>query len=330
MSLMDTQYQLLASWAPFIAGMVTFLLTRFMLRSSVFSQIQDIPNQRSLHERPTPRVGGLALILGVITGWHLLGQQQAPWLSAAVISLMLLSLLDDLKDLPARFRLLTHFLVAIGFVSFVLHPIPFYLAFLFVLCLAWMTNIYNFMDGANGLAGGMAVIGFGFFAMTAACAGDNQFALVNLVIVGSSLAFLWFNFGKAKVFMGDAGSVPLGFLAAAIGLMGWQKGLWPAWFPVVIFSSFIVDATVTLFKRLFRGERVWEAHRGHYYQRLIQMGWSHQKTSLVEYALMLSSGLIGLFAMQLTPGYAFLLIALCFLVKLTLMYIVDVRWRTHA
>ena len=313
-----------------IAGAITFVLTHFMLGSSVFSQFQDIPNQRSLHESPTPRVGGLALMLGVITGWQLVGGALTHCLSAAAMSLLLVSLLDDLKDLPAGWRLLAQLLVAVGFVSFILDPIPFYWAFLFVLSLAWMTNLYNFMDGANGLAGGMAVIGFGFFAMAAACAGDNQFALVNLVIVGSSLAFLWFNFGKAKVFMGDAGSIPLGFLAAAIGLMGWQKGLWPAWFPVVIFSSFIVDATVTLFKRLFRGERVWEAHRGHYYQRVIQMGWSHQKTSLVEYALMLSSGLVGLFAMQLTPGYAFLLIALCFLVKLTLMYIVDVRWRTHA
>jgi UDP-N-acetylmuramyl pentapeptide phosphotransferase/UDP-N-acetylglucosamine-1-phosphate transferase len=86
--------------------------------------------------------------------------------------------------------------------------------------------------------------------------------------------------------MGDAGSILLGFLAGALGLLGIARGLWPVWFPVLVFSPFIADASVTLIRRLFRGERIWEAHRSHYYQRLVQLGWGHRRTALVEYLLM--------------------------------------------
>jgi UDP-N-acetylmuramyl pentapeptide phosphotransferase/UDP-N-acetylglucosamine-1-phosphate transferase len=206
-----------------------------MLASSLFNQIQDHPNARSLHDRPVPRFGGLALMLGTLTAWQLIKCPLSHWLFPSIILLMLLSLLDDLKDLPAKWRLIGHFLVSIGFVELSLAPLPISLALVFTLGLVWMTNLYNFMDGSNGLAGGMAVIGFTFFALVAWMAGELNFALMNFSIVGSSIAFLVFNFGNAKTFMGDAGSIPLGFLAAAIGLLGWQNGLWPLWFPLVIF-----------------------------------------------------------------------------------------------
>ena len=268
-------------------------------------------------------------MLGMLTAWHFLANPATQWLYAGVIVLMLLSLIDDLNDLPAKWRLLGHLVVAIGFVGLDLGPLPIYFAVLFVLGVVWMTNLYNFMDGANGLAGGMAAIGFGFYALAAVLQGDLNFALMNLVIVGSSLAFLAFNFGKAKVFMGDAGSIPLGFLAAAIGLLGWQRGLWPLWFPVVIFSSFVLDATVTLLKRFLRGERVWEAHREHYYQRLIQMGVSHKTTALIEYGLMITSGLIAMVALHRALPEVVFLVSICLLIKLSLMRHVDLRWKQH-
>ena len=327
---MNDQYSLLAFLAPLVAGLLTLILTRLMLTSAVFTKIQDIPNSRSLHDKPVPRIGGLALMLGVLAAWHLIKDQEITWFYAGVMVLMLLSLLDDLKNLPAKWRLVGHLAVAIGFIVWGLVPMPIYWAVLLVVGVVWMTNLYNFMDGANGLAGGMAAIGFGFYALAAVVQGDMHFAVVNLVVVSSSVAFLVFNFGRARVFMGDAGSIPMGFLSAAIGLIGWQKGLWPIWFPLVIFSSFIVDATVTLFKRLLRGERIWEAHREHYYQRLIQMGWSHQKTALVEYALMTVSGVIGLVSIRLPSMYALGLICACIVIKLLLMRLVDVRWRRHA
>ena len=87
--------------------------------------------------------------------------------------------------------------------------------------------------------------------------------------------------------MGDAGAIPLGYLAAVLGISGWLRGDWPLWFGLVVFSPFIIDATVTLAKRGLRGVRVWHAHREHYYQRLVQSGWGHRKTMFAEYGLML-------------------------------------------
>ena len=326
---MNTQYSLLTALAPGFACGVTWLLTNAMLASSVFSKIQDVPNSRSLHDKPIPRIGGLALILGVLVAWHVLNDHMIAWLSAGVIVLMVLSLLDDLNDLPAKWRFLGHLLVAIGFVNLGLGPISIYWAVFFVIAVVWMTNLYNFMDGANGLAGGMAALGFSCYALVAGIAGDLNFALMNLVIVGSSIAFLCFNFGQAKVFMGDAGSIPLGFLSAAIGLLGCQKGLWPLWFPVVIFSSFILDATVTLLKRLFRGERIWDAHREHYYQRLIRMGMSHQKMALIEYGLMLISGAVAMGALHQRLPYMIGLLSMCLFLKLFMMYRVDKIWQQY-
>ena len=327
---MNDQYSLLAAWAPVVAGVVTLLLTRLMLVSAIFTRIQDVPNERSLHDTPIPRIGGLALMLGVLTAWHLLKDQTTSWLYSGVIVLLLLSLLDDLRDVAARWRLLGHLVVAAGFVALGMAPMPIYLAIVLVLGVVWVTNLYNFMDGANGLAGGMAVFGFGFYAMTAAALGDIHFALVNLVIVASSLAFLCFNFGKAQVFMGDAGSIPLGYLVAAIGLLGWQRGLWPIWFPVVTFSSFVADATVTLLKRLLRGERVWQAHHEHYYQRVIRMGWSHRRTALVEYGLMMASGVVAMLAV-LMPSWGGLVLLCAYLcVKAVLMCWVDRSWKRYA
>ena len=161
-----------------------------------------------------------------------------------------------------------------------------------VLALAtmWVTNLYNFMDGSDGLAGGMALFGFGAYALAAWLAGDAVFVVVAASIAAAAAAFLVFNFPPAKVFMGDAGSIPLGFLAAALGILGWRAGHWPLWFPVLVFSPFIIDASVTLARRLLRGERVWRAHRSHYYQRLVQLGWGHRNTALAEYALMAGCG----------------------------------------
>jgi UDP-N-acetylmuramyl pentapeptide phosphotransferase/UDP-N-acetylglucosamine-1-phosphate transferase len=162
--------------------------------------------------------------------------------------------------------------------------------------MAWMTNLYNFMDGADGLAGGMALIGFSTYAIAAWLAGDPAFALANVCVAAGAVAFLLFNFPPARVFMGDAGSVPLGFLAGALGLQGWAQGLWPVWFPAVVFAPFAADATVTLLRRAARGERIWQAHRTHYYQRVILLGWSHRRTALAEYALMAVSAAVAALA----------------------------------
>ena len=125
-------------------------------------------------------------------------------------------------------------------------------------------------------------------AATMAPVANHTLVLVCATLAGASLGFLFFNFPPSRIFMGDAGSIPLGFLSAAVGLHGFLTGQWSWWFGFLVFSPFWVDATVTLLKRLLRGERIWHAHREHYYQRLILSGWSHRRTIASYYFLMLA------------------------------------------
>ena len=227
---------------PGAAGAVSFVLAfiAVQLLLTRFARFAlDRPNERSLHERPVPRTGGIAVLLGT---------------SAAVAFGA-----DDLW-LPLGLAL--------------------------VLAIAWLTNLYNFMDGADGLAAGMTVIGFAAYAVAATLADEPELATICLCIAAASGAFLVFNFHPARIFLGDVGSIPLGFLAAALGIVGWRDEAWPLWFPAAVFAPSIADATLTLARRLLRGERVWQAHRDHYYQRMVRGGLGHRGTAYVAYALM--------------------------------------------
>lgn len=314
-------------YSPIAAALVTMLLTIVILFSKFGCKIQDIPNERSLHSAPIPRIGGIGLMAGVLTGWALMFTSLAWWLVLPLIVLFIVSLLDDMHGLPVRQRLPAHLLAAAILVggSGLLTSQGVLLALVVVLLTVWMTNLYNFMDGSDGLAGGMALFGFTFYGIAALIAHNDTLAMLNFSISAAALGFLFFNFPPAKAFMGDAGSIPLGFLAAAMGLWGWQQGCWAAWFPLLAFSPFIADASVTLVKRTLRGVKITEAHREHYYQHAIQLGWSHRNVALIEYALMLGSGTSALFALGLTFPWQLLLAWTGFYGAL--MLLLDAAWK---
>ena len=144
-------------------------------------------------------------------------------------------------------------------------------------------------------------------------------------VAAAALAFLPFNFPSARLFMGDAGSIPLGFLAAAAGILGIQQGLWPWMFPLLVFSPFIVDASVTLIKRGLRGEKVWKAHRSHYYQRVVILGASHSQLAWAAYSLMLASAGLA-FALLAQPHFTLWLLALWAAVYFLIFLTVDRHW----
>ena len=127
--------------------------------------------------------------------------------------------------------------------------------------------------------------------------------------------------------MGDAGSVPLGFLAAALGIEGWRRDLWPLWFPLLVFSPFIADATLTLTRRVLRGERVWRAHREHAYQKLVCLGWSHRRVALHAYGLMLAAGLTALLLTACPIRWQRLALAGWALIYAAVFLAVELRWR---
>lgn len=284
----------------------------------------DVPNSRSSHSLPIPRVGGLLVMPWVLLGAAILTAKITLLSMTAV--LVVISFADDKFGLPVVVRLLAHLLLsalaAVEIGAFGLLPL-----LLLTLVIAWMTNLFNFMDGADGLAGGMAVFGFGTYAVAALYVGDLLTAQFSLCVVSGMLAFLLFNFPPAKIFLGDAGSISLGFLAAVLGLLGWQSGSWSFWFPLLVFSPFIVDATVTLLRRALRGERVWQAHREHSYQKLMQIGWSHRKTALAEYGLMATMAVLALALLHVERWVVLIVLSIVAMMYALIIVAIDVKWR---
>jgi UDP-GlcNAc:undecaprenyl-phosphate GlcNAc-1-phosphate transferase len=270
------------------AGAVSFVLAfiAVQLLLSRFARFAlDRPNERSLHEHPVPRTGGIAVLLGASAALAF-GAAEL-WLPLGLALLLaVVSFADDIRTLPVAARLAAHLAAAAVLVWYLLSPIDIWQAALLMLGIAWLTNLYNFMDGSDGLAAGMTVIGFAAYAIAAALADQPELASTCICIAAAAAAFLVFNFHPARIFLGDVGSIPLGFLAAALGVVGWREEIWPLWFPVAVFGPFIADATLTLVRRLVRGERVWQAHRDHYYQRMVRGRLGHRGTALVAYALM--------------------------------------------
>jgi len=313
--------------APLVAALVTAAVVVGMLKAGRAVPL-DVPNERSLHARPMPRVGGVALMSGMLAAAAWLGAFP-PWLLIA-IALAVASFLDDARGLPALLRLAIHLAAAVAMVALLPISLAWPLAAALALATAWMTNLYNFMDGSDGLAGGMALIGFGAYGWAAWAGGEYALALLLFSLVAAALAFLVFNFPPARIFMGDAGSIPLGFAAAAVGVLGWRVyALWPSWFPALVFSPFAVDATVTLLKRAARREPVWRAHRDHYYQRLVRMGWSHRRTALAEYALMLACAAAALALRESEERVQRLALAGVAAAYVALMLLVDRAWRAR-
>lgn len=289
------------------AFLVSCFITRFLIGYSGRFQVLDQPNKRSLHEQPTPRIGGLAIWAGSLAGttiilWLWGSRPSLGCVGAAALLVGLVSALDDWFQVPVSVRAILHLfaggLLAVGGLEIQPTVLPastfhfpagvgMWLAIPFV---AWMINLYNFMDGMDGFASGMAIFGFGTLGLLGLMGGDEYFAVISWTIAAAAGGFLVWNFPPARIFMGDAGSSILGLMAAAMSLWGADLGLFPLWIPILVFSPFVVDATVTILGRAIRGECLWRAHRSHYYQRLVQLGWGHKKTVIVEYVLMAGCG----------------------------------------
>jgi UDP-N-acetylmuramyl pentapeptide phosphotransferase/UDP-N-acetylglucosamine-1-phosphate transferase len=306
---------------------VAALAVGWLARSHAARIALDKPNARSLHTVPVPRTGGIGLLAGAATGGLITGIHWSWGYWCAIALIVAISLADDLRSLSAAARFAAHLVAAVLAVLALLPDSGLPMLVLAVLMVAWMCNLYNFMDGSDGLAGGMACSGFLCYAIAAAFAGSTQFALLNLAIAAAAAGFLIYNFHPARIFLGDAGSVPLGFLAATLGLTGWQQHDWPWWFPLLVFSPFIVDASVTLARRVLSGARFWEAHRDHYYQRLVRLGIGHRRTALLEYALMTGSGALALWAMTLRDTMQYGVLAAVAAVYLLLLVLIERAWR---
>jgi UDP-N-acetylmuramyl pentapeptide phosphotransferase/UDP-N-acetylglucosamine-1-phosphate transferase len=262
-------------------GILTCVLSALLtgaLLTVLRRRVMDVPNERSSHTIPTPRGGGLAIFGAFILINMVLVPSLAilePFLPliAGTTLLIVISCIDDLYTLGPLPRFVTQILAVIigvmalhGKVFQGLLPMPVDVV-LAGLLLLWFINLFNFMDGIDGMAAGEAVfLGFGIFIFT----NWPQPAL----FAAATLGFLFWNWNPAKIFLGDVGSVPLGFMFGAFLLQLAEAGFWAA--ALILPSYFLADATVTLIKRLYRGELVWQPHRQHFYQLAVQNGRSHR------------------------------------------------------
>ena len=314
-------------WAGVLSFVVAFVAVRVLV-SRFGSFALDLPNERSLHERPVPRTGGIAVLLGAASAFAF--GATPLWMPAALaLGLAIVSFADDLHRLPTLARFTVHLGAAMLVVWYLLTPIDAVEALVLVLAVTWITDLYNFMDGSDGLAGGMATIGFGTYALAAWLADELSLAVFAIALAAGAFAFLLHNHHPARIFLGDVGSIPLGFLAAALGIAGWRNDVWPLWFPVLVFGPFIGDATITLLKRALRGERVWLAHRTHYYQRMVQMGFGHRGTAWVGYALMAGCAGAALLGRDQAPWAQGLVFFGAVAVLGALALWVDLRWARY-
>jgi Fuc2NAc and GlcNAc transferase len=278
----------------FSAAAASLVLTQLVRRYAVARCIVDVPNERSLHENPVPRGGGLAVAATVLSGMVLLAiSDNVPvtWTVAVVgggAPVALVGWLDDRQHVTRRrIRAFVHFagaawalwwlggLPALSLGSFTL-VMPVIGTVLAAVGIVWWTNLYNFMDGIDGLAGGQAVtVAAAAGVLVLLTGGDPVLAWPAFLLAGAAAGFLLLNWSPARIFMGDVGSGFIGFVFATLAIATENAGALPLLVWVLLSGVFLFDSTVTLLRRMLRGEKWYHGHRVHAYQRLVTAGHSH-------------------------------------------------------
>tara|TARA_B100000686_G_scaffold343371_1_gene424095 strand:+ start:24 stop:1028 length:1005 start_codon:yes stop_codon:yes gene_type:complete len=271
---------------------IAWFATAAVLRLLERREILDIPNQRSSHIQPTPRGGGIAIIFSIalawIVGW-LLGFIPGGWwpVLVAMLALALVSWVDDVRSLPVWLRLLSHIVAVAAALSLLADEqlvfqglLPPWLDRIAAgIAMLWFINLYNFMDGIDGITSMETIaIGSGLFGAALFAGWNHPVAMLALVVAAATAGFAPWNWNPARIFAGDVGSVGIGYL------LGWLLLVTAAvaglWFVALILPLYyLADATTTLLRRALRGERIWEAHANHFYQRAARRLNSHAKVS---------------------------------------------------
>lgn len=283
-----------------LSAMLTWVVRYYALRNRIIA----IPNARSSHTTPTPSGGGLAFVgLFLILMWSLPIERNTLMAMAGGVIVALVGWIDDRVSLPASLRALVHVIAAcwalvwlggfppidLGFTRVSLGVLGWPVG---VIAVVWLINLYNFMDGIDGLAGGQAVIAGvagGVLLQDAGLIGLSELAWT---LAALALGFLIWNWAPAKIFMGDVASGFLGYAFSVLAIGASHQGGPPLVLWVLLLGVFIVDATATLMRRIRQGERWYEAHRSHAYQLAIQMGYSHAQVATVMLAISAVLGII--------------------------------------
>ena len=303
-----------AAWCG-LAAVISAALTYLIARAATAAGVLDRPNARSSHSRPTPRGGGLAIVavlllaIAVLAIRGVAGPEHGWWAVAGLLVVAVVSGLDDVATISAPARLAAQVLAAV-IASLAAGPVQSVeLGWLGVwdlgaagwpLTLVWivgMTNAFNFMDGIDGIAGLTAAVVLGVFSGGAWLAGDAAGAALAAAGASAAAGFLVWNWQPARIFMGDVGSASLGYTIAVLPLVaGEPQRRWLLPLTVVAMWPFILDTGLTLLRRLRNGENILEAHRSHFYQRLVIAGWSHATVAVLYGVASLIAGVAALVA----------------------------------
>jgi UDP-N-acetylmuramyl pentapeptide phosphotransferase/UDP-N-acetylglucosamine-1-phosphate transferase len=330
----------------FLSAILTYEATKRSIRYSLRRGILDRPNSRSSHTAPVPRVGGIGIVAGfclslsvayLAGGWKPAGEYAVPlsssiFLTGLSIGMAAIGLCDDLRGLSPGVKFgcqlpIAALAVADGIaLQSVSLPFvqPVLLGAVALPCTAiWLigfSNIFNFMDGINGLAAGTGAVYGAFFFLFAWQQGTPEVAVVAILLAGSSLGFLFHNFPRPRTFMGDSGSLFLGMMIALLVVRLSQESAKPEAGPalLLICSVYLYDSGFTLLRRLCRRENIFQAHRSHLYQRLIQTGLSHAQVtalylvlhSIVGCLALLYMGASEILRLQIVSLVGFLFLAL--------------------
>jgi Fuc2NAc and GlcNAc transferase len=273
---------------------ISFALTYAIKGYAVNRCLMDLPNHRSSHVVPMPRGGGLAIVLSVcatiasLTVLDLLDPGVSAALLGGGVLMAVIGWVDDHKGLAPSLRMLMHAaaaawaIVLLGGLDGVMIgplqlPLPVIGSLIALPGVVWAVNLFNFMDGIDGIAGmeslWLGLVGGCLFLL----GGEPGMGYLCLAVAAASAGFLFWNFPPAKIFMGDVGSTFLGFCFAALAIVGELTGAVPILLWAILAGTFIFDATATLLRRAWRGDRLSQAHRTHAYQRAVQSGWSHRR-----------------------------------------------------
>ena len=271
-----------------ILGVISFILTYFIRQFALKYKLIDVPNERSSHNAPTPKGGGIAIVISWFLGITILffvGYVEDSLYFALLsgIILSVVSLIDDFIDVKPFIRLIFQFITVIiafyflnGLRPFIIPELSlnnlYVLYPLVILGMVWFINLFNFMDGVDGFASTEAIL----ISLVIFILSGN---IINLVLIGCIAGFLFWNWPKAKIFMGDVGSTQLGFILVILGVYFHNKLEFSILNWIMLSSPFWFDATFTLYRRWRNKEKLSQAHRKHAYQRIVQAGFSHQKVN---------------------------------------------------
>jgi Fuc2NAc and GlcNAc transferase len=276
-----------------VAGIATDVIRRYSIKYKLY----DVPNNRSSHDIPKPKGGGLSivLILLITIGYLFFNHQIDSDISVSLlIGLSLVAVvgfIDDYKNLSISIRAVAYVLAAVvsiyligGVSALSINNYPVQLnefGYLFaVLFVVWITNLYNFMDGTDGFAAIQTICVALFCGVLLFLSANTSYAILLFCLVASTLGFLYWNWSPAKIFMGDVGSCTIGFLFALLSLYTEKAEMLSISVWLILLAPFIGDATFTLFKRIINKEKWYKAHNSHAYQRLYRSGLTHSQLAI--------------------------------------------------